>query len=64
MQNQEKTRVVSCRVTERFAKLIEKYCQCDAHVNPADFVRDALREKMQKDAPELYRQLFQEASSQ
>ena len=57
-----KTKVISCRVTERFAELIKKYCELDAHINPADFIRDAVREKIQRDAPELYRQLFKEVS--
>jgi hypothetical protein len=41
-------------------ELIEEFCRRDAHVNPADFIRDAIREKLQRDAPELYRQLFME----
>jgi len=41
--------------------LSEEYCRRDAHVNPADFIRDAIREKIEKDAPELYRRLFKEA---
>jgi Arc/MetJ-type ribon-helix-helix transcriptional regulator len=57
----EKTKVVSTRVTQRFADLIEKYCRQDAHVNSADLLRDALREKIQHDAPELYKRLFAEA---
>jgi hypothetical protein len=59
----EKTKVVSTRVTQRFADLIEKYCRQDAHVNSADLIRDALREKIQHDAPELYAQLFKRPPS-
>lgn len=53
------TKVVSCRVPERFAELIKKFCQLEAHVNPADFIRDAMREKIKRDAPHLYTELFQ-----
>lgn len=60
----EKTRVMATRVTERFAKLIEEYCRQDAHVNAADLIRDALREKIQREAPELYRQLFRQGGTQ
>ncbi|MEM2385487.1 MAG: hypothetical protein QXO67_00750 [Candidatus Bathyarchaeia archaeon] len=55
-----KTKVIATRVTKRFADLLQEYCQHDAHVNLADLIRDAIREKIQKDAPELYAKLFQE----
>lgn len=54
----EKTKVVATRVTPQLAELIREICRRDAHVNPADFIRDAVREKIQRDAPELYRELF------
>lgn len=56
-----KTKVVATRVTMKTAELIADFCKRDAHVNPADFIRDAIRDKLQKEAPELYRQLFEEA---
>jgi len=58
----EETRVIATRVTKRFAALLEEYCRQDAHVNLADLIRDAIREKIQKDAPELYARLFMEVS--
>lgn len=61
MLEKKKNIVVSTRVTQRFADLIVKYCGQNAHVNSADFVRDAMREKIQHDAPELYASLFKEA---
>jgi len=30
----------------------------DTHINESDFIRDAIREKIQRDAPYLYRELF------
>jgi Arc/MetJ-type ribon-helix-helix transcriptional regulator len=60
METQNRTKVVSCRVTEKLADLIKKYCNLDMHNNPADFMRDALREKIKRDAPELHRQLFRD----
>lgn len=53
-----KTKVVSCRVPEKLAELIKKHCEIDMHINTADFVRDAIREKIEKD-----KQLFREASN-
>ena len=52
------TKVVATRVTPQLAKLIKEICRRDAHVNPADFIRDAIREKIRRDTPELYRELF------
>lgn len=53
MENQ--TIVVSTRVTQQFARVIEQYCRQDAYINCADLLREALREKLQRDAPELYK---------
>lgn len=57
----EKTKVVATRVTSNTAELIEEFCRRDGHVNLADFIRDAIREKLQREAPELYRRFFEEA---
>ena len=54
----KETKVVATRVTPQLAELIKEICRRDAHVNPADFIRDAVREKIQRDAPELYSELF------
>jgi Arc/MetJ-type ribon-helix-helix transcriptional regulator len=53
-----KLKVVSTRVTEPLAKAIEEYLHMDAHVSPADFVRDAIREKLKRDAPQLYNKML------
>ena len=59
--NVEKTKVVATRVTMKTAELIVEFYKRDAHVNPADFIRDVIRDKLQREAPELYRQLLKEA---
>ena len=40
--------------------LIERYIALNAHKDISEFVRDACREKIQRDAPGLYRGLFTE----
>lgn len=50
---------MSTRVTLRLAELIEKFCE-HAHLNPADFIRDAIRDKLQREAPDLYCRFFKE----
>jgi Arc/MetJ-type ribon-helix-helix transcriptional regulator len=57
-----KTKVVATRVTEPLARIMEEYLRRDAHVTPADFVRDAIREKLKRDVPDLYKTMYQEAT--
>jgi len=54
----QKDAVIAARIPKTLKDLILRIIQIDAHINESDFVRDALREKVQRDAPELYRQLF------
>jgi Arc/MetJ-type ribon-helix-helix transcriptional regulator len=54
----QKTKVVATRVTEHYAQVLEEYARKDAYINCSDLLRDALREKLQRDAPELYRQVL------
>jgi metal-responsive CopG/Arc/MetJ family transcriptional regulator len=58
MVMEEQTEVIGVRVTKKLKKLIDKYLEMDAHLSYGDFFRDAAREKIQKDAPELYKMLF------
>ena len=53
-----RTKTIATRVTIPFAKLIDSYLERDCHVTPADFIRDAIREKIRRDAPNLYDDLF------
>jgi len=57
-----KTKVVSCRLPEKLAELLKRYCEADMHVNPADFIRDAIREKLERDFPEIRKFLLKELS--
>jgi Arc/MetJ-type ribon-helix-helix transcriptional regulator len=52
---------VSFRIPKSLKELVEKFVAQDCHVNPSDFFREALREKIKREAPELYYQLFKEA---
>jgi len=54
------TKTLSTRVSTSFLELIEKYLDRDTHLNPSDFLRDAAREKIRRDAPELYSSMFKE----
>jgi len=50
---------INARVPRTLKKLMEQFVTLDSHMNESDFIRDALREKIQRDAPDLYRRIFQ-----
>jgi len=54
----QKNAQISARIPIPLKKLIGKYISLDTHINESDFIRDALREKIQKDAPALYHEIF------
>ena len=49
---------ISARIPIPLKKLIERFVSMDTHINESDFIRDAIREKIKRDAPDLYKQLF------
>jgi hypothetical protein len=56
----EKDVKITFRAPSTLRDLVKDYILLDAHMNPSDFYRDAAREKVQRDAPELYKKLFAE----
>ena len=52
--------VVSAKITPSMKKAIDQFLIHDMHISISDFVRDAVREKIRKDAPELYAELFKQ----
>jgi Arc/MetJ-type ribon-helix-helix transcriptional regulator len=56
--------VVSARVPLQLKQLVSKFIQKDTHLNESDLIRDALREKIRRDAPLLYEQLFRGGSDE
>jgi len=55
----EKMVQLNVRVPQTLKKLMKEYVELDAHKDLSELTRAALREKIQRDAPELYRELFQ-----
>jgi hypothetical protein len=41
--------------------LIRDFVALDSHINESDLIRDSIREKIQRDAPQLYSKLLAEA---
>jgi len=54
----EKMVQLNIRVPHNLKKIMKEYIQLDAHKDLSELTRDALREKIQRDAPRLYKNLF------
>jgi len=50
---------VSFRIPLSLKELVEKFVSQDCHINSSEFFREALREKIKEEAPQLYKQLFE-----
>jgi len=50
---------ITFRAPATLKGLVKDFILLDAHMNESDFYRDAAREKVQREAPELYRKLFE-----
>lgn len=58
----QKEAAISARIPVPLKTLIQRVIAIDTHINESDFIRDAIREKIQRDAPHLYRELFLESA--
>lgn len=50
--------VINVRIPQTLRELVQKFVERDTHLNESDFYRDAIREKIMREAPELYQKLF------
>ena len=55
----EKDVRISARIPTTLKQLMQRFVALDTHINESDLIRDAVREKIQREAPELYKKLFQ-----
>jgi len=56
--NEQKLVPLNVRIPRTLKELMKKYIELDAHKDISEFTRDALREKIQRDAPNLYQKQF------
>jgi Arc/MetJ-type ribon-helix-helix transcriptional regulator len=49
---------ISAWIPKTLKQLMSEYVTQDTHLNESDFIRDAIREKIQRDAPDMYNRLF------
>ena len=55
---EEKLVQLNVRVPRNLKNLMKEYVAMDAHKDISELTRDALREKIKRDAPQLYNGLF------
>ena len=46
--------LISAKVPVKLRDLMRKFVEMEAHLNVSDLIRDAVREKILEEAPELY----------
>jgi len=56
--SQKKEAIILVRVPVTMKETIRKMIQMDLHFTEAEFVRDAIREKIAREAPDLYKELY------
>jgi len=56
---EEKLVHMTVRVPKTLRDLIKQHIELDTHINESEFIRDALREKIQRECPELYKKQFE-----
>ena len=54
--------VITVRMPRSLIELINKYILVDTHQNRSEFIRDAVREKIRRDFPELFKELLNKES--
>lgn len=51
--------IIGVRFSPRLKRVIDRYLELGAHLTYSDLVRDAVREKLREEAPELYSQMLE-----
>ncbi len=59
----EKDVKITFRAPANLRDLVKEYIKIDLHMNESDFYRHAAIEKIQRDAPALYKKLFERAGA-
>ena len=54
---------LNVRVPRTLKELIKEYVSLNTHKDISEFIRDAIREKIHRDAPHLYKKIFKETKT-
>ena len=60
IMNKERMTQLNVKIPQALKQLMKQYVKMDAHKDVSELARDAIREKIQRDAPALYQKLFLE----
>jgi len=64
LKEEKRCVIITFKAPQSLKELIKKYIEQDTYISRSDFLRDAAREKIQRDTPELYRSLFKTGNKQ
>ena len=53
------TAFIGIRVPTKLREIMKEYVRRDTHMNESEFVRGAIREKLQRDASKLMEKMFE-----
>jgi len=51
---------VTVRMPKTLAELIDRYVLANTHQNRSEFIRDAIREKIRREYPDLFNEILKE----
>jgi len=60
MMTKEKPETVSSLIPKTLRNAMQKMVLMDTHLNESDWIRAAIREKVQRDAPHLLKEMLEE----
>lgn len=60
--SKENDTIIAFRAPATLKETVKEFVQLDMHMNESDFYRDAAREKIQREAPDLCKRLFEKDS--
>ena len=61
MINREKKAFIGVKLPLTMKKLVGRVIELDTHISESEFVRAAIREKITREAPDLYQALFKKS---
>jgi len=62
MRKEKNDVIVAARIPRTLRQLMQEFIKRSAHMGFSELIRDAVREKIQREVPELYARLFPEVS--
>jgi len=63
MRKEKNEVIVAARIPRTLRLLMQEFIKRDAHMGISELIRDAVREKILTEAPDLYRRLFNKEAS-